>query len=62
MLRGAYGFEHLITSDQVQKLIKSGEKFDVCLLEVFARDALLVSREKRERPWEKKRKRELLSF
>lgn len=42
-MRGVVGVENLITSNEVRELIKSGEKFDVCLFEVFARDALLVS-------------------
>lgn len=39
---GAKGVEMLMEHDGVKNLMSSGEKFDVCLLETFNVDALVV--------------------
>lgn len=39
---GALGVEMLMENDNIQTLMNSGEKFDVCVLEVFNIDALMV--------------------
>lgn len=39
---GAMGVEMLMENENVVKLMKSGEKFDVCILEVFNIDAAMV--------------------
>lgn len=39
---GANLFETYIKHPEIVKLLKSDEKFDVCVIEIFASDAFLV--------------------
>lgn len=43
MWMGAEIFEQTVTHPEVQKLMNSGEKFDVCVIEIFNTEALTVS-------------------
>lgn len=40
---GAMGVEMTMEHEGVKKLMESGEKFDVCVLEIFNTDAAIVS-------------------